>query len=120
MRAIGQGNPFIDKIADDFLFGRVVQDNELCRQVLETLLGHEIGPLTTPENEKSIRITRDNKRIRSLYTFMQNGISTDELTDAIARKITIYRDSEQWRNEYMKELLNGNTDKQRLYMKKLI
>lgn len=89
------------------MFGRMVQDNELCRQVLETLLWHEIGPLTTPENEKSIRITRDNKRIRSLYTFMQNGISTDELTDAIARKITIYRDSEQWRNEYMKELLNG-------------
>lgn len=107
MRSIGQGNPFIDNIADDFLFGRMVQDNELCRQVLETLLGHEIGPLTTPENKKSIRITRDNKRIRSLYTFMQNGISTDELTDAIARKITIYRDSEQWRNEYMKELLNG-------------
>lgn len=41
-----------------------MKNPELCRKVLETLLQRPIGELTVPENEKTIKFTKDGKAIR--------------------------------------------------------
>ena len=33
------------KFSDDFMFGKIMEDPELCREVLECLLGRRIGEL---------------------------------------------------------------------------
>ena len=54
---------------DDFMFGKVMEDNELCRKVLERLLGHPVGKLEAPGSQKEIRVTEDGKPIRlDIYT----------------------------------------------------
>ena len=50
--------------SDNFMFGAVMRNPELCRKVLETLLQRPIGELTVPENEKTVKMTKDGKAIR--------------------------------------------------------
>ena len=38
---------------DDFMFGLVMQDKELCRKVLECLLGIKIKEINFPEPQKA-------------------------------------------------------------------
>ncbi len=52
------------QMKDDFMFGKVMEDEELCRQVLERLLGRSIGTLQYPEWQKSIRVTAEGKGVR--------------------------------------------------------
>ena len=33
------------RFTDDFMFGKVMEDRELCRDVLECLLGEKVGEL---------------------------------------------------------------------------
>ena len=54
---------------DNFMFGRVMQDKELCREVLECLLQQPVGELSEPVSEKEVRHTSDGKYIRfDIYT----------------------------------------------------
>ncbi|SDA71473.1 conserved hypothetical protein (putative transposase or invertase) [Lachnospiraceae bacterium G11] len=50
--------------SDNFMFGAVMRNPELCKKVLETLLQRPIGELTIPENEKTVKMTKDGKAIR--------------------------------------------------------
>lgn len=59
---------------DDFMFGKVMLDNELCRRVLETLLQQPIGELSAPYSQKEIKVTKEGKPIRlDIYTEEENG-----------------------------------------------
>jgi predicted transposase/invertase (TIGR01784 family) len=49
---------------DRFMFGQVMSDPEICREVLETLLGEKIGKLTSIEVEKALQYSADGKPIR--------------------------------------------------------
>ena len=40
-------------IADDFMFGKVMEDKELCREVLECLLEKPVGRLEDVQTEKN-------------------------------------------------------------------
>lgn len=54
---------------DDFMFGKIMQDSELCRDVLECLLQHPVGELREVEQQKEFRYTSDGKPIRmDIYT----------------------------------------------------
>ena len=54
---------------DDFMFGKVMQDSELCRDVLECLLQHPVGELREVEPQREFRYTSDGKPIRmDIYT----------------------------------------------------
>ncbi len=65
---------------DDFLFGRLMQNKELCKGVLECLLQHPIGELRTPENQKEFRYYADGKPIRlDIYTQDDTAIYDAEM-----------------------------------------
>ncbi len=49
---------------DDFMFGKVMEDLNLCRDVLECLLDKPVGELTELETQKEFRFTSDGKPIR--------------------------------------------------------
>ena len=49
---------------DDFMFGKVMEDKELCREVLECLLQSPVGELTEIQTQKEFRQTSDGKPIR--------------------------------------------------------
>lgn len=50
---------------DDFLFCKILTNNlDLCRQLLEVILDMKIQKVKLPENQKTIKITREGKGIR--------------------------------------------------------
>lgn len=52
------------QMTDDFMFGKVMEDEELCQQVLETLIGVNIGAIEYPERQKDIHILAEGKNVR--------------------------------------------------------
>ncbi len=45
------------ELKDDFIFGKVMQNKEICKKTLEILLGIEIEEIAYPERQKAIEIT---------------------------------------------------------------
>ena len=50
--------------SDDFMFGKVMEDKELCREVLECLLQQPVGELTELKTQREFRFTSEGKPIR--------------------------------------------------------
>lgn len=66
------------EIRDDFMFGKVMQNKDLCRQTLEILLGITIEDINYPEKQKIIDITYKGKSIRlDIYVEDDKGIIYD-------------------------------------------
>ena len=49
---------------DDFMFGYVLRDPEICKTLLETLLGIQIEYVEYPELQKSISSFYESKGVR--------------------------------------------------------
>ena len=63
---LNNGRSFDDVgITDNIMFSTVFQENsELCRNLLESILGFEIEKLTYLEREKAVNTTTDNRGVR--------------------------------------------------------
>ena len=67
-------------IADDFMFGKVMEDKQLCREVLECLLEQPAGELEDVQTERQFRYTTDGKPIRlDVYTRDRNRVYDAEM-----------------------------------------
>lgn len=75
------------QFTDDFMFGKVMEDKELCRDVLECLLQEPVGTL------------------QDLYNYISKGKANSPLTRKIEAAVEKVKCNEKWRSEYMKELL---------------
>lgn len=65
---------------DDFMFGKVMENKALCREVLECLLQYPIGELTDIQSQREFRYTQDGKKIRlDIYTRDENTIYDAEM-----------------------------------------
>lgn len=63
-------------IANDFIFGKVMQDAELCKELLQRILPDlEIDHVEYPEAQKSIRSDADAKSVR-LDVYVKDGKGT--------------------------------------------
>ena len=51
-------------ISDDFMFGKVMEDGRLCREVLECLLRKPVGELEEMLTQREYRYAMDGKPIR--------------------------------------------------------
>lgn len=51
-------------LSNDFVFGKVMENKELCKKVLETLLQTRIDALDYPQREKNIRLSAEGKPIQ--------------------------------------------------------
>ncbi|MBO5472874.1 MAG: Rpn family recombination-promoting nuclease/putative transposase [Lachnospiraceae bacterium] len=52
------------ELQDDFMFGKVMKNKEICKRTLEILLGIEIEDIDYPETQKEINITYQGKSVR--------------------------------------------------------
>ena len=75
------------QFTDDFMFGKVLEDKELCRDVLECLLQEPVGTL------------------QDVYDYISKGKANSPLTRKIEAAVEKVKCNEKWRSEYMKELL---------------
>ena len=67
-------------IADDFLFCRVMRNEQICRQLLEILLHIKIDRLKFQEPQKNIKITNESRGIRlDVYVKDSNRIFDIEI-----------------------------------------
>ncbi|MBP3296460.1 MAG: Rpn family recombination-promoting nuclease/putative transposase [Lachnospiraceae bacterium] len=63
---------------DDFMFGKVMEDPELCREVLECLLQRPVGELKKLQTQREFRYSIDGKPIRlDVYNEDDNGVIYD-------------------------------------------
>ena len=63
---------------DDFMFGKVMEDLNLCREVLECLLEKPIGELREIQTQKEFKYTSDGKPIRmDVYNETEDGSIID-------------------------------------------
>jgi predicted transposase/invertase (TIGR01784 family) len=51
-------------LTDDFLFGKVMRNKELCKRTLEVILDMEIDHIEYPEEQKVIDLSKDAKSVR--------------------------------------------------------
>ena len=74
---------------DDFMFGKVMQDKELCREVLECLLQHPVGELEDPVPQREFRYTSDGKPIRlDIYTRDEDKVYDAEMQNLNNRSVS--------------------------------
>lgn len=62
-------------ISNDFLFGKVMQDPELCKELLEVILNVPIERVEYPELQKTIDIAQDARSVR-LDVYVRDGHDT--------------------------------------------
>ena len=63
------------QIADDFIFGKVMQKPELCKELLERILEIKIDHVEYPELQKTIDIAADARSVR-LDVYVRDGKNT--------------------------------------------
>lgn len=63
------------QLRDDFMFGKVMQDERICKRTLEILLGIEIEAIEYPETQKTINITEQGKSVR-LDVYVADNMNT--------------------------------------------
>ena len=74
--------------SNDFMFGKVMQDKALCRDVLECLLQHPVGELEDIQPQKEFRYTKDGKPIRlDIYTRDEHMVYDAEVQNKGNKKV---------------------------------
>ena len=77
-------------ITDDFMFCKVMQDEEICRKLLEILLHIKIGKLKFQVPQKSIQITGESRGIRlDVYAADSDRIFDIELQTTDERNLEL-------------------------------
>lgn len=97
---------------DAFMFGKVMEDKERCRRVLECLLGRTIGELTDVVSEKHLMQTKDGKMIRlDIYTKDENSmfdLEMQNLNNQTVEKLDLPKRSRFYQSELDVDFLNRN------------
>nr|MCR4850143.1 PD-(D/E)XK nuclease family transposase [Lachnospiraceae bacterium] len=52
------------EFSDDFMFGKVMEDPQICQDVIECLLQQPIGELIKVQTQREFKYTSDGKSIR--------------------------------------------------------
>ena len=77
------------QFTDDFMFEKVMEDNELCRDVMECLLQEPVGILQSVQTEQRFQLTSDGKPIRlDVYTRDEKAIYDAEMQNLNRKKIS--------------------------------
>ena len=77
------------QFTDDFMFEKVMEDNELCRDVMECLLQEPVGILQSVQTEQRFQLTSDGKPIRlDVYTRDKKAIYDAEMQNLNHKKVS--------------------------------
>ena len=75
------------EFSDDFMFGKTMEDAELCHDVIECLLQRPIGKLQEVEGQREFRFVSDGKPIRlDVYNKDSEGVVYDAELQNMSKK----------------------------------
>ncbi len=108
------------KFTDDFMFCKILENNpEICKELLEVILGIRIKKVEFVSKQKEIRIKSDGKGVRldvyvedanntvfdlemkAFLDFLEDEQSNSHLTKRLQEELENARRQEEWRHEYM-------------------
>ncbi len=87
-------------LSNDFIFSKVMADQDLCKEVAELLLGKEIREIASFQEEKSINLQRDSRSIR-LDVYLQGSDQIVNIEMQARRK-----DNIQKRSRYYQDIID--------------
>ncbi|MGN0403412.1 MAG: hypothetical protein ACI4HQ_14310 [Acetatifactor sp.] len=96
------------------MFGKVMEDGGLYREVLECLHGKPVGELALQDHTVkyfficTCQGEELSETLSVLYRYIMTGEPQDELTGKLHRAVETGRRNEKWRAEYVKELLHDD------------
>lgn len=91
------------ELKDDFMFSKIMRDQETCREMLERLLGFQIVKLEYPETQKTIDLTYDGKGVRlDIY------VKDDQNTIYNVEIQTVNKDDLPKRSRYYQGMIDLN------------
>lgn len=75
------------KFTDDFMFGRLMSDERICRIVLEIFTGREIKDIQSIIDQRTLRITSESKGVRyDVYVETDEYVNDIEMQQADDKK----------------------------------
>ena len=76
------------KFTDDFMFGRLMSDERICRIVLEIFTGREIKDIQSIIDQRALRITSESKGVRyDVYIETDGCVNDIEMQQVDDKKI---------------------------------
>ncbi len=101
---------------DDFMFGKVMGDMDLCREVLECLLQHPISELKEIQTQREFKLTLEGKPIRvDVYTEDDEKKIYDAEMENLNRKSVEYHQLPRRSRFYQGSIDLGFLDKGNTY-----
>ena len=102
------------KFTDDFMFCKILENNpDLCKELLEVILGVKIRKIERISKQKEIKDRADGKGVR-FDVYLEDADNTvfdiemqttkkseSHLTKRIQEEVENARHQEEWRHEYM-------------------
>ena len=110
---------------DDFIFCKVLENNpELCRELLELILGRRVGELVKVDQQKTIRVTQDHDielqdgseiillctegfqddvspGMKAFLRYVSGNAAEGDFTERLDKAVEVTKRDPRWRLEYM-------------------
>lgn len=103
-------------LEDDFLFAKVMSDKEVCRKVLEKILGVSIREVAVPATQKAISMAYNGKGIRlDVYLHDDEGtVYNVEIERGRNRKSTLPKRSRYYQGNIDLDIISAGEDYRKL------
>ncbi|MEY8234285.1 hypothetical protein AALA36_00960 [Lachnospiraceae bacterium 66-29] len=103
-------------ISNDFLFGKVMQNPELCKELLQRILPDlDIDHVEYPELQKTIKEDFDAKGVRldakAFLDYVAGRPSEDTFVKKLKRAVEKAKKNRKWRHEYMTLLMRDRENR---------
>lgn len=110
---------------DDFIFCKVLENNpELCRELLELILGRRVGELLKVDQQKTIRVTQDHDielqdgseiillctegfqddvspGMKAFLRYVSGNAAEGDFIERLDKAVEVTKRDPRWRLEYM-------------------
>ena len=96
------------RITDDYMFGTVMLDTDICRELIEAVLGEPVDRVELSTRQRIVVLNSKgttgevDRRLDAFLGYMEDDrIQVDDFTRKVDREVRRLRESDDWYGEYM-------------------
>ena len=96
------------RITDDYMFGTVMLDTGICRELIEAVLGEPVDRVELSTRQRIVVLNSKgttgevDRRLDAFLGYMEDDrIQVDDFTRKVDREVRRLRESDDWYGEYM-------------------
>ena len=96
------------RITDDYMFGTVMLDTSICRELIEAVLGEPVDRVELSTRQRIVVLNSKgttgevDRRLDAFLGYMEDDrIQVDDFTRKVDREVRRLRESDDWYGEYM-------------------